>query len=293
MCSLTRGAAMSDTFDRYLPESVKTLIAYSRQQRPIPRGSSVQRVGDVCRVIVDSSESRLVLLLSIDSRKELVQFTLVHPYSDFAIDRDVIVPIEAADLGFEAVVETDIRGVMPTLQLGRVVGSVPLEVVDCCFELSLSFPTESQLEKGSPLKGPLDARWAFKAAEGETIRKLSSGAANVLLDGYDNLMLDVDPILKTIAESGPDSTLIALALLDLWERESDSIMFLPEHLDALLAFGLLDSQVWFEAIGDGAEHFLIAVLFPLIDAARSRSQSHFEGKSFLVREKELKELTSA
>lgn len=119
---------------------------------------------------------QFVLVLKDDG--ETVQFTLVHPYTEFATQHDAIVEPRLSGLPYSLVVQTDLRGVLFADELGAVVATLPSEVLFACLGIAVM----EEVYFGPPMIGPLDSRWGFKVEQGETVRRLSSNALSKLLE---------------------------------------------------------------------------------------------------------------
>ena len=257
---------MTDVETHVVPAEIQALARRVLDARPLPTHEQGARVGNVHSIAVDGSENRLILVLAVDEKKDLVQFTLVHPYCEMAIDRDVIVPVESGSLGFEAVVEGDLRGTTHALNLGRTVGSIPTEVIDLCFSRSIDLPDDSVLATGSPLIGPLDIRWDFKAAEGNIIRRLSVLDDERVDGGW---TIKFPEVCDAVLEANAESALIVRGLFELWIADADSFAIEIETIRSYGNTELLDVSLWRKALAENAEFFVNGVLIPMIDSSRS------------------------
>ena len=273
---------MDENIRYAIPLDMRESVRAASAKRPFPLANSMVKAGDIRRLGGVTAETRLVLVLNVDADGERVQFTLTHPYVDFATDRDIVVPKSLTHLAFDLVVETDLRSVAWSAELGRAVAKVPLDIIDLCYSSHLDFPANLPVWIGMPLIGPLDARWDFKVAEGETIRSLSGATVEVVLDGELYWGIEIDPVFKTIFSEGPDSTAVALGLVELWLRQSETFVLTLEHLEELADLGLLNSENWFSAIGPISNDFFSAVVQPLLDIAISDRRLRVPGRVFGV-----------
>lgn len=130
-------------------------------------------------------EPRLVLVLKVDQNREFAEVLLTHTSSDLAHSIDLVLPRGSTPTAYELVIETDLRGVVWTLQLGPLVGRVDNEVFTV---LNDGTSENGQIGSsqvpmwGTALLGPTDPRWAFKAEEGRVFRAITSDCTEVLLD---------------------------------------------------------------------------------------------------------------
>ena len=160
----------------YISSAIKAVNA--DRKRPVHEKQSVSP-GEIRRVGSGSVE-RLALILMVNSETNTSQITLVHNYSEFATEQDIIVESAITDLSYVVVIQTDLRGVVSTAEVGELIAMVPEKLVAACFQGIAGFVEDLSMFIGPPILGPLDARWDFKVEEGETIRELCSATVEVL-----------------------------------------------------------------------------------------------------------------
>ena len=183
-----------DTKSDGVPEAVVAAIASQRRTLPSPEDESERwgsvTVGDLR--VVEGVEPRLAdcrvaLVACAGTSEETAQICLVHTAAEFATDRDAVVAADAASAPYVVVVQTDLRGVVWTSQLGRCVGRLDdraFGAVQSVADRAAGCEASAHDERvwcGSEMFGPLDGRWAFKAAEGDVLRCLVGDCTEALL----------------------------------------------------------------------------------------------------------------
>jgi hypothetical protein len=242
-------------------DSASTSARTHLDERPIS-------AGDIRRVSNGSLE-RLALVLSVNSDTNTTQFTLVHPHVEFATEHDVIIESSATELPYPIVVETDLRAVVSTVEVGGLIAVVPAEVVAACFEGTNRFIGEVSMFVGLPILGPLDARWDFKAEEGEAIRELSSAAIATFENPETQWVFEFDEIFTALLQPVDDAPSMALAMYELWLVRGDSLAITPDHIVLFDDRGLLNRDTWSGALGESGNHFFDSVMTGFIERARS------------------------
>lgn len=118
------------------------------------------KVGDI-RIVTYGDEHFARIVLVIKVWKETVLVALCHPYMEFATEYDQKVYPEDTGLKYGLCVQTDLIGAI---------------YVDALCDNAIGFLDMSNhtTNVGPPLLGPLDARWDFKASEGEVMMAISS-----------------------------------------------------------------------------------------------------------------------
>ena len=135
---------------------------------------------------------RAVLVLRVDSQRDFAEVMLVHPYVELATSLDLIVSPERSAMPYWTIIETDTRAVVWTYQLGTLIGELDPDTLKALGDVSVGQAVyETSLSSGTPLRGPLDPRWDFKAREGDSVRSLAAGCTSALFS--DGLPLQLDP----------------------------------------------------------------------------------------------------
>ena len=273
-----------------VPLAIREAVRSAAEKRPMPTPSSAVKAGDIRRLNGTDRNTRLVLILHVDAKTDRAQFTLTHPYADLATDRDVVVSKAHTQLGYDLVIETDLRSIAWLAEFDRAVGCVSDEIVELCFQTQLVLSKDSPVWVGLPLIGPLDSRWDFKVSEGNAIRELSNATIEVTLAGESYWAIE-NSVFQTIFSKSPDSTAVALGLVELWVSQNETFVLTPEDLGQLDDLGLLSRDTWHQAMGPIANDFFTAVLQPLLDIAISDRRFRIPGRVYGI--SDLKELVSA
>lgn len=273
-----------------IPEHILSAIHKENLGRPARAyvAGSVEP-GDIRR-ISSGQLDRLVLVLQVNSESNLVIFTLVHSSCEFATEHDLILGQEDTGLPYAIVIQTDLRAPVSTAELGKLIARVPLRVVRACLD-GLGHNTDSSdYLTGTPLLGPLDARWDFKIEEGEAIRELSSNAIESFKTPENQWTFDFDPIFAALLLPVDDASAMAEAMYEQWLLGGDHLVVTPDHLVLFDDRGLLSVDVWSNALGEVGVHFYNSVLMYIIEQARSAMGTHHQEPTFLVGVEELREL---
>lgn len=198
------------------------------------------------------TDHRIGLVLRVDSANEFAEVLLVHAAPELATDRDVILPSNVTSAPYDTVVQTDLRGAVWTLQLGRRVGHVAALVLAAVRAADNSLgagehPTPrdarmAELHTGSPLAGPLDRRWSFKESEGAALRALAADCTEALLE--QGLAWEVNPGLlqPELLDLADDPELLLIELLH-W-AQTRRLSLTDDDLALLLETGALELDMW-------------------------------------------------
>lgn len=221
---------------RHITEENRVPRRTTPQSRPVARGD-VRRFQNL-------SNPRIVLVLAVDTGTQTAQFTLLHSYTEFATEADVIVTPALSALPYDLVVQTDLRGVVSTKEISDLIAVLPERIVRACFAGPAAFASDETAFSGPAQPGILDALWDFKIAEGNTIRDLSSAAFEMLTIETVLWQFKFRELLKALLEPVTDSIDLAMAMLDLWNRGRDLHVSTPDAIAALEEHGLLDRPIW-------------------------------------------------
>jgi hypothetical protein len=172
-------------------------------------------------------DSRLGLVIAVDGEDEFTEILLVHTAPELACDTDVVVPKTQAAAPYNIVVQTDLRAVVWTWQLGGAVGWVDGTVLRSLKSLAgggvSDIPirardvTSTELATGPHLAEPSDPRWSFKQSEGEALRQLAEDCTTALLDR--DLVWQVAPdLLRPELLDRADASLDVLTELLHWAK---------------------------------------------------------------------------
>jgi hypothetical protein len=144
----------------------------------------------------EPAEPRLALVLSVDSRNEYVEILLVHSAPELATDVDLVVRRPVDGVPHDVVIQTDLRAVVWTLQLGGAVASLEPQTLAQLGTVTTAAAAYTTWT-GFPLQGPADGRWAFKEREGNMLRSLAADCTSALLDH--GMVWSADPRLLSPA----------------------------------------------------------------------------------------------
>ena len=155
---------------------------------------------------------RLCLVVGVDPTGEFADVVLLHSAPELAASVDGIVPSSTSGAPYDAVVQTDLRGVAWTFQVDRLVGLLDESSLEALSSIALGNPIiergqDNEIRSGSALTGESDRRWAFKTDEGSVFRTLTRDCTAVLIDG--GTVWEIDPeLLRTgqldCANDGPE-----------------------------------------------------------------------------------------
>ena len=225
-----------DHIARHITEANRVPRRTTPQSRPVARGD-VRRLQNL-------SNPRLVLVLAVDTGTQTAQYTLLHSYTEFATEADVIVTPALSALPYDLVVQTDLRGVISTKEINDLIAVLPERIVRACFAVPAAFESDETAFSGPAQPGLLDALWDFKIAEGNTIRDLSSAAFEMLTKESILWQFKFRELLKALLEPVPDSIDLVEAMQDRWNRGRDLHVSTPDAIADLEEHGLLDRRTW-------------------------------------------------
>ena len=207
------------------------------------------------------TDRRIGLVLRVDSANEFAEILLVHTAPELATDRDVIIPSNETSAPYDAVVQTDLRGVVWTTQLDKRVGhlaELALASVKAVDNSSMagehpmiSAAPMAELHTGIPLAGPLDRRWSFKESEGAALRALASDCTDALLDQGLTWEVNSGLLQPELLDLANDPELLLIELLH-WEQ-TRHLSLTDDDLDLLLASGALELDTWLQLSDLGAD----------------------------------------
>lgn len=251
-----------------VPAELKAALE-ERRADPAPRegfGSSTAPVvaGDL-RVITalphEPAERRIGLVLRVEAPDEFADIMLVHSAPELATDRDAIVRAEVVSALYDIVVQTDLRAVVWTLQIGRCVARLDDQSLAAIKAIAgggtgqegITQPAiaDAGMLSGPPLAGPLDARWSFKESEGEVLRRLASDCTEALLDGDRVWQVDQNLLRPEILGTAEHPEQLLGEFLH-WDR-TRQLSLTDEDLECLLEDGALDPDSWVRASDIGVE----------------------------------------
>ena len=235
------------------------ITAGTSAHRPYGRVGRVGR-GDIRSarpLLHQSGEARLVLVLGVHQSDEFAEVLLVHTAPEMACEVDVVLPTSTTSTPYDLVVQTDLRSVVWTVQLGSAVGHLDERAMavlnrvaadGTSGETALDDPDLDPLGYvGTPLAGPVDRRWSFKESEGTTLRALASDCTSALLDR--GTLWHVAPGLfqPELLDRVEDREAFLYELLH-WLTTRD-LTLTAADLEFLDAVGVFSFETW-ESLGD-------------------------------------------
>lgn len=226
-------------------------------------------VGDIRTIQdFDGGANRLVLVLDIDHFLDVALVTLIHPYTEYATEHDVVMDGQTASLAFDAVVQRDIRASVWKKQLGELVGRLSKEAIIELLKPEMNLDAVSLSSYfGSKLTGPFDVRWNFKVAEGQELKNIAEDCTSTFIDNKFNLQLDDLDVMTAILRAEPDYREMLICFLDLMQVHGENLRISQDTWVKLDDLGLLDKRNW-KQFG-----FDIAKLSSVIEQWYSRSIS--------------------
>lgn len=222
-------------------------------------------------------EPRLVLVLSVDSQLDFADVLLLHTAAEMACELDLVVPTSVSGVPYEVVVQTDLRGVVWTLQLGPAVGRLGDNVLSVLGRDATSSDSgaPAELHSGLQMAGPADPRWGFKREEGAALRALSRDCTDALLD-EGAWLLDPGLLRPDLLDLADDPALLVVELVH-WV-ETRSLELSTAEIEVLLELGALDVDTW-AAVGDLGLDIWTAIQDMVVDSATAAEESSPEGGS--------------
>lgn len=279
-----------------LPPEVARALALRAEQRSSAtqgqvRSSRIAR-GDL-RIVQALShvptDPRIGLVLAVDPDNEFADVLLVHTATELACDSDGVVPRAASAAPYDIVVETDLRAVVWTWQLGASIGSLDDRVLVAIRSIAERSRQDSNASAGSievggvysglRLAGPSDPRWTFKETEGQVLRRLSDDCTTALLDS--GLVWQVDPgLLRPDLLDQADAPSDVLDELLHWVM-TRKLTLTEADVEELDQGGVLDLDAW-NALGDIGLDVWTALQQVLLDALSGGSTAVPSGHCLLT-----------
>ena len=262
-----------------IPDHIASAIDSERTIRKmLANDVTAISAGDIRRVGSGDLE-RLALVLKVNSETNTTQFTLVHNYVEFATEHDIIVEPAATNLPYSIVVETDLRAAVSTAELGALVAFAPSRIVAACFEGPGNFVEDQSTFIGPAMLGPLDARWDFKAEEGEVIRELSSAVVDSVVNESGFGQIKFDQLLRALLPYAENPTEMVLQTFELWI--SGDVHFTVDHLELFAERNLLTAAIWEDSLGVAGEQFFKTVIVPAHEKLITGSTSSLAHRGLL------------
>jgi len=163
-----------------LPGNRRQLIRGSIRSESSEPNTSVTR-GDIRLCDWPNHEqNRHLLILDVVSEQGYCSVMLLHSEVEMMTDADVLINPEDSGALYALVAQTDMVGVVWTVDLLSAVGHVHADIDR--FELTQVQSGDSGLDTSTRLGGVLDGRWRFKKDEGRAIAEISASCLAGLLE---------------------------------------------------------------------------------------------------------------
>lgn len=186
---------------RVVPDWVRSAVhdapwaGWSAAASPVARGE-IRRVGVAGGGDV-SGDGRLVVILDLDEADGLASVMLMHADPEIRTDKDVLVPRHETGLPFDLCAETDLVGPIALEALsGPALGRIAELLLEDLIDASVGDVSADALVErvGMPLRGPGDARWDWKLAEGEALHRLLAASEARLAPPADPVVILADAL---------------------------------------------------------------------------------------------------
>jgi len=115
-------------------------------------------------------DTALVFVLDADPLSDVCDIALVHYEPKLATEHDIVVYSDETSLGYDFVIQTDVRASTYTQEITSVLAVTPPEVLALAHDPELLASSE---RRGLRLKGRLDSRWDFKVSEVRRLHRLT------------------------------------------------------------------------------------------------------------------------
>ena len=214
---------------------------------PLMKDSAI-RIGDIRPIQdFDGGATRIVLILDIDNFLDFALVTLIHPYTKYATEHDVVIDGETVLLPYDVVVQCDIRASVWKKQIGELVGHLSATLVNELMKAKIDLDNVSASSHfGSKLTGPFDVRWNFKVAEGRELKKISQNCTTALIENEINFQVDDLELMTAILRAEHNYEEMLLCLYDFVQMHGEDVRISENTWVELENLGLLDKNRWKE-----------------------------------------------
>lgn len=269
-----------------LPRELEVALEQHRKNDvaapPVDIHSTRVSRGDLRAVRASDSEavdSRLALVLSVDSERGFAEVMLVHTAPELACEMDGMIGPRVGLTNYPVVIETDLRGVVWIEQLGRAAGRVDEFVLGALAAVAARQVSHEQTDAtlvvpGTRLAGPADPRWSFKRAEGIALRELARDCTEALLDEGTPWVVDPGLLQPELLELAADPVAVVTDLMHWIGTRPVEVSDTDVH--QLLELGVFESNAWTSA-GDMAADVVTALHLLIEHAATSVATSRRRG----------------
>jgi hypothetical protein len=228
---------------------------------------------------------RIGLILEVAPGGNILEIALVHSSADLATSFDGVVAGKLVGTTFPMVIQTDLRGMVWSDQVRRLVGTVSPATLEAVSDLvGGSSDAPDGIEIGTPLLGPRDRRWAFKEAEGAALDALCGDCTTELIRGQEPWLMGRELLMPELLTRS-DSLEEVLEELGHWLRTRDVRIDLETAL-WLEDAGAFEVSMWLDA---GLDLDLFAAVTSAVEAAIMHSRPGPEPWSRSLRGPEVKD----
>ena len=250
-----------------LPEAVRAAAMHGPPRiPPRDRGTRHPSRGDLRLVRAPYScdgTPRIGLILEVVPSGNILEIALVHSSADLATSFDGVVAGKLVGTTFPLVIQTDLRGMLWSDQVGRLVGTLLPATLDAVSDLvGGSSDAPDGVDIGTPLLGPRDRRWAFKEAEGAALDALCGDCTTELIRGQEPWLMGRELLMPELLTRS-DSLEEVLEELGHWLRTRDVRIDLETAL-WLEEAGAFEVSTWLDA---GLDLDLFAAVKSAVEAA--------------------------
>lgn len=223
-------------------------------------------------------DTALVFVLGIEPSTNTCDVALVHYEPKWATEHDIVVYSDETSLGYDIVVQTDVRASTYTHQISSVLTTSPPDVLSLMRDPDLLASSE---RRGLRLKGRLDNRWDFKVSEVHRLHRLVHLYIHDLLTdstletfhGAERLARFSDGIFEALASADATNTQLMESFSQVLIERSPEITILSEQQSLLAELGLTDKRTWNEiAPSQGGALFDVLTRLPGFGGIRSTSR---------------------
>ena len=258
----------------------QVLDAIKKNRRPNELKDSGVSVGDIRAVQdFDGGTHRLVLILDSDNFLDVALVTLIHPYTEYATEHDVVIDGSTASAPFNVVVQRDIRASVWKTQIGELVGRLPKKAVVELLKPEVNLDAVSPSSYfGSKLTGPFDVRWNFKVSEGQELKNISKDCTSAFIDNKINLQLDDLDVMTAILRAEPNYKEMLVCFLDLMQVHGENLRISQDTWVMLEERNLLNEENW-EKNGFDPEKLRQVFSFYLLKTSSTRPKNKEAGET--------------
>ena len=131
-----------------LQAALQSVGHYSQGRLPVEQRTSRVSRGDlrIMRPVNGAgADVRLGLVLSVDGEREIAQVLLVHTSPELACEVDAIIDPSISSSNYAVIIETDLRGVVWSWQLGPMVGHLAEDAIDALGAVAARMGTTGRL----------------------------------------------------------------------------------------------------------------------------------------------------